>query len=647
MRTLSLLLVLLALSLAAFGQQAAPRRQQGRQEFEAHNYKAAAEFYRAAVAAEPDNAEALAGLIDSLEAMGQWRDSLPSLEHLAVLQPTDARRMHQLGQWRSWSGDGRGVEALAQACSMDKSNPQYCTDYAEVLAWRTETRGQAISQLRVVLATLPGYVPAMARLAEILSWSKDSRVEAAGLFEAALKLDPKNVHLLDTYAEMLTYDRSQRPHTLSLYARALSIDAADARALTGKAQLLAWTGHSADAMELYDRVLSADPGNIAALRGKGQILNWRGNYADAYVLLRRAQSYAPEDRLVSAELARTQLGMHHYEEAQRIIDSIPTAENLDGVRGELERAVGPWVETGVDFRRNADNLNYDRAAVAVSTLVGPQNRLVFRYTPTHYSIGGSNFNSNNYGAQLESQLSDKLSLTTVAAADTYPGIPSEITGGMEARYRIHSSAGIQAGFNRAPIDDTQLSLRGVETAGGLTGQVTSNLLNLGADYRNRKHAFDGSIHYTDGVYLGSGLDSNRRWAVDGNFGKAVSGNPYIRLAYGFAYAQFQYDADAPAPLPNQSGGYFSPTRYLLNYAGVTVSHKFSRRFELEATATAGAQNLENSTSSFGDAAFAGSFTGRLLWRPTARDEVRVRYDYLNVFNAFHRHLPGISWRHYF
>jgi len=110
MRKFSILLVLLGLTLAAFGQL-----QQARQQFEAHNYNAAAELYRSAAAAEPDNAEALAGLVDSLEALGQWRSALPALEHLTALQPANARRIHQLGRWRSWAGDARAADSLGQA----------------------------------------------------------------------------------------------------------------------------------------------------------------------------------------------------------------------------------------------------------------------------------------------------------------------------------------------------------------------------------------------------------------------------------------------------------------------------------------------------------------------------------------------------
>jgi tetratricopeptide (TPR) repeat protein len=646
MRTPTLLILPFALVLAAFG-QSSPSLQQARSQFDDRNYKEAAGLYRSAVTAEPDNEEALSGLVDSLEALGDWRGALPALEHLVTLEPSNARRIDQLGRFQSWAGDSRAVETLSRACSMDKSKPQYCTDYAGVLVWNPETRPQAIAQLRSVLAASPNYVPAIARLAEALSWDKSTRGEAAKLFQAGLNVEPQNLDLLNSYAEMLSYDRAQRELALSMYTHVLSIDPDNQRALTGKAQLLAWSGHSAEAMDVYDRLLSVNPENVAALRGKAQILNWRGHYADAYDLLERARTYAPADPQIAAELARAQLGMQRYRDAQQIVSTLPRLSDFDDVRGELARAVGRWTETGVAFRRNGNNLNYDQATVASSTMVGSANRLLLQFAPGLYSSGPTNFSSNDYAAQFDSRIGDRLSLQTAAASETYPGISPEFTGGMQARVRLNSSMDLQTGFHRSAVDDTLLSLRGVETPGGLTGQVTANLFNVGASFRNSRHGFDGSLTYTDGLYLGSGLDTNRRWALEGNFGKAIHGTPYLRLAYGFAYSQFQYDADAPVPLPNQSGGYFSPTRYLLNYAGLTVAHKFNRRLEIEATGTAGAQNAQTSTTAFGDAAFAGTFSGRLLWRVTPRDEIRAHYEYLNVFNAFHRHLPGISWRHYF
>lgn len=613
MRTLSLPFLLLVLFVTADAQTSVPL-ERAQREFESHDYKRSAESFRQVVSAEPDNVEALSGLIDSLEAAGEWRSAMQPLEHLVALQPANAARINELGRWETWADGNRrkALDMLSRACTLDTSNPQYCTDYASVLAWSAESRPEATALLRKTLSLFPNYVPAMLRLGEILSWSRNTRAEALELYSSALQLDRMNV-----------------------------------RAMNGKAQLLAWDGYSSEAMSLYDAAISADPDNVAALRGKAEILNWRGDYKGAQALLERARGIDRKDQRVSAELARAELGMRNYGEAQRIAASLPQEPEYSDVREQVSRAVAPWTEIGFAFRRNGNNLQYSRMQVAVSSPLGFSNRVTFHYTPTLYSVAGDDFNSNFYGAELDSKVNDRLFLVTRVEGDTYPGVDSEITGGLQARYRVSRVWQFQGGFDRSAVDDNLQSLRGTNTLGVLTGQVTSNLFNAGASFQSRRYRFDGTVTYTDGIYSGRNLDSNRRWAMDGNFGKQISGTPYLRLAYGFSYASFEYDADASSPAPRKAGGYFSPTRYLLNYGGLTLSHTFSRQLQIEATGTAGGQNVENSTSAFGNVQFASSFAGRMMWRLGAKDEVRIGYDFLNVYNSFHRHLPSVTWRHYF
>ena len=648
MKIFSIIFILFVASLLAFGQPSSPI-QQAHQEFDGGHYSNAARLFRTVVSAEPDNAEALAGLVDSLEATGEWRTAVEPLKHLVALQPNNAQRAGQLGRWISWQGGNRAaaLESLARACSLDKTNPQTCTEYADVLAWQSDTREQAIAQLRAVLATSPNYVPALKRLAEILSWKPSTRAEATKLFDAAAEIDPNDGALLVTYADALRYDHSQRKLALSLYERALRVDPKNTHAMTGDAQLLAWSGRSATAIEMYDHVLSTEPENVDALRGKAEILNWRGNYQQAYDLLERAHRDAPEDPRVSAELARTQMGLQHYGEARLMIAGLPQDDEYRVLRENASRELGGWSEAGVAFRRNGQNLSYDQLNVAVSEPLGFSNRLTFQYAPTLYSAPGDTFNSNIFGFKLDSKVSDRLAITTRGGGESYPGISPEIDGGIQLRYRMLPSFEIQTGFDRSAVDDSLLSLRGIQSANGFSGQVAANLADIATHYNNARHGYDFSLSYSDGAYTGRNLDSNRRWAVDGNLGKAVSATPYLRAAYGFSYTSFQYDAEAPTAAFNRTGGYFSPQQFLLNYGGLTVSHKFSERLQFEATGTAGVQNVGSSTSSFGNAQFAGTFSSHLLWRPSSNNELRVQYDYLNVYNAFHRHLPGITWRHYF
>lgn len=606
-----ILFILPLLLLSTTAAQQPDQLREAQQSFEHAEYRESSAQFREILSSEPDNVEALSGLVDSMEAIGEWKEVIGVLEHLVSLQPSSARRLNQLGRWESWSGKTEGLQHLRLACRLEPSHLQFCEDYAEVLSWDEGKRGYAISELRAILSTSPDFLPAITQLAEILSWDKKTRLESSHLYDRALQLKPN-----------------------------------DSRSLAGKAQLLAYSGRTTEAMDIYRRVLDQNPNDASALAGEAQLLNWTGDYARAEALLVRAQSLAPNDRHISTEMARAQLGLHNYSDARRVLDSLSPGKDLENVQQELDRNTSPWLEIGTGFRRNPNNLTYTQGTVTASETLGTRSRLMLYYTPTLYSDSEANYNANDYGGQIDGYLSDRVTFSLSAASQVFQGISPEVTGGIQGHYQGHSLQ-LNFGFDRAAVDDTLLSLRGNKTVSGLTGQVTSNLISGGVGFRNRSHGLDGSISSSTGLYTGSNLDNNRRWGVDGNLGKQVLATPYLRLQYGVSYTEFQYDARATASLPRQFGGYFSPTRYLMNYAGVTFSRSFNSHIELQAAGTAGAQNVESSTSRFGDESFAGSFMGNLLFRPSPRDEIRIRYEYLDVFNAFHRHSPSVSWRHYF
>lgn len=594
-------------------------------------------------------ADQLAAQVDALEAQGKWREAVDSLQQLIALRPNDAARLDQLGRWRSWQTGWRdeALRLLHNACEIDRKDPKYCTDYAEVLSWRSETKSAAIEQLRGVLNRSPNHIPAVILLANILSWNRDTSSDAVALIESALKVEPTDSALLTAYGDVLASNGRTRASAISAYDRALSADPKNTKALTGKAQQLAWTGHSAEAMVLYDRALSIDENNAAALRGKAEILNWRGENEHAAELLRRAHEVAPEDQSVAAELARAQLAMKQYGAARTTASTLPAESEYSQVREAVSRSLGTWTEVGVAIRRNRQNLDFERLNIAVSTPLGYDNRLTFRYTPTLYSTQADDFNSNQYGVDIDSKLSDTLRMNLSAGADSYPGISAQITGSAQFRYKPSAAWEFKVGGERSPVDESELSLRGVDVSGIETGQVAENLGNIGVSYNNVKHGFDVSVGYSDGLFTGRNLDSNRRWSIEGNAGKSLGGAPYFRIGYGMAYTSFEYDASDPLAPARHFGDYFSPQKYLLNYGSLTVSHKFSDKVEFEATGTAGAQNVGDTRSSFSEVQFASSFTGRVLWRVRPSDEIRIQYDFLNVYNAFRRNVPMFSWRHYF
>jgi tetratricopeptide (TPR) repeat protein len=622
---------------------------QARAAADTRNYVQATQLYRQVLASEPDNTQALGGLSDSLESSGGWHEALPLLEHLLTLEPNNAVRLAQLGRMRSWQKGQRqaALDLSKRACDLNKTHLDYCIQYADVLSWNNQGREESVRVLRAIVATNPGYIPAVAKLAEVLSWNRETRPEALQLFENAVNRDPDNSNLLASYGEVLTYQGGSRSTAMSCFNHAIKLDPSNLRAMNGKAQLLAWEGRSDEALALYEKALVADPANVFALRGKAEILNWRGDYQEAGDLLAHARELAPDDPRVVAEIARTEIGRTHFGEARQTLSLLPFDPEFRDIRGEVARALGTYVEFGFTSRFNQQNLNYQQPQVAVSTPLGLSNRLTFSFRPTLYQPRTPDFNGNTYGVQLDSRISENAGLTTHFSVDTYPGFSTGFNGGAQFRVKVRPSLEVQAGFERAPVDDSVESLRGFYLGGVEQGQVRANLGNLGFSYNNSPHHFDIWATYGDGVFTGNNLDSNRRWGFDGQFGKALRGGaPYIRLAYGVSYAQFQYDADIPS-VPNRYGGYFSPQQFLLNYGALTVNHKFGTRVELQATGTLGVQNVAATFSNFGNAQFASSFRSRVLWRITDKNELRFGYDFLNVYNAVDRSLPSISWRHYF
>jgi tetratricopeptide (TPR) repeat protein len=557
--------------------------ERARAEAAAGKFARAEEDYRAVLQGDPGNTEALGGLAEALEAAGHWRDAMPFLSHLIEIQPNNSSRLLQLARMKSW---------------------------------QTETRSEALT-----------------------------------LFTRALREDPKNEEILVSYAEVLSWSRTTRPQAQSFYEQALRQNPRNLRALDGKAQLLAWGGESDQALGLYEEALSADPLNVDALRGKAEILNWRGRHEEARELVARARRIAPGDERTITELARADYGLHRYEEARQEMAQVgtPGPETQDLQRG-ISQALGTYVELGYGLRRNRRRLDYDQMEALVSTRLGASNRIGLLYQPTFFRTQQQDFHSNYFAVMLDSEPSEKLNTHAELDGEQYFGAPAQADGTLDLRYRVRPSFQFEAKAQREIADDSLLSTRGELVGGLFLGQVRSNLAMVGGSYSNREKNYDVSLAYTDGAYTGRNLASNRRWSLDANIGKSLhSYHPYLRIAYAMTYLSFDHDSDfQPGAAPSRvTGGYFSPSRYLSNSAQVFVSHNLGRRVRWDAGGTLGVQNSETTFSSFSKAQFASTFSAHLIWTVNPKNEFRTGYDFLDVYNAFHRHLFRVSWRHYF
>lgn len=582
------------------------------------HYDEASRLFKQVLAASPDNTDALGGLTDSLVATGHWRDAVPALQHLDQLQPGNAARIFQLGQMQSWLGQrAQALELLKRATDLDSANVQYQEYYAEVLSWNDATRPQAVE-----------------------------------IFRAVLTAHPNDENALLSYAEILSWNGATRSQALESYRKVLAQDPGNARALTGEAQLLSWSGQSAQAMEIYRKVLAADPNNVAALRGEGEILNWRGKHREALDTLEQAHGLAPDDSATMLDLAQTEYDLGDYADARTYLQQvkgIDTPEYQD-LQHNVDHALGSYFELGYVGRRDGEILDYDSAQALVSTPLGLSNRLTVQYQPYRFDSMRI-FSSNYYDVALDSRPSENVTTHFDVGARTYPGVSSQIEGGFDATFKVNPSFQIRTTAERRWDDESLVSTLGAETGGVFVGEVQTNLASIGGSYSNSAHHYDMSLTYTDGAYTGENLASNRRWSVDGNFGKSIRGDhPYIRVAYGFTYLSFDHDAEfypGSGEPPRVTGGYYSPTEFLLNYAQITFSGNFGRHAKWDFGGTSGAQNAQTTYTSFSDVQFASTASAHLTWNMTGSDDLRLGYDYLNTFNAFHRHLFFVTWRHYF
>jgi tetratricopeptide (TPR) repeat protein len=511
----------------------------------------------------------------------------------------------------------------------------------------------AIADYRQALQRDPNHLESIESLAPMLSWNSATRPEAASLFERGLRVSPNDLNLIIPYAEMLSWDSVTRPEALRYYKKVLAQDPHNAQALAGEAQMLSWTGESAQALDLYSQILAQDPHNAVALRGKAQILGWRGDHRDALALAQQAHAQDPNDSATTLELAQAEYDMGHYAAASADLDQVKGIDTPDytDLKRNVDHALGPYFELGYALRRDGMRLDYDSVYALISTPLGSQNRLSAMYQPFRYRTDEGDFNSNYYALMLDSQPSDTIATHAQFAARTYPGVPSQYEGTFNAAFALRPSLKLQVGFDRESDQETLVSTLGADEDGVFVGQVETNLGSVGLDYSNAQHHYDASLTYTDGVYTGENLASNRRWSFDGNIGKSIRGDrPYIRIAYGFTYLSFDHDAEfepgSGAP-PRVTGGYYSPTEYLLNYGQLTVAGNFGRHAKWDFGGFAGAQNAQTTFTSFSTPQFASTFSTHLTWSMSTNNDLRLGYDYLNVFNQFHRNLFLVSWRHYF
>ena len=259
---------------------------------------------------------------------GDTATALPLyLERLAA-DSGDRVATQRVALIRGWQGEyAEGLSLLGRWLERYPDDQEARLTRARLLAWSGDV-GDAIEEVRAVLALTPDHPGAAEALALFTEWARDARnpviriadpsaisnIEESdrgrrpagddtsrAAYEALLARDPGNIDarlgLAASLAATGAYDAA-----LVEYERILSARPTDGRALVGMSRTLAWAGRLAEAEDVARSALRTDSTNVAAWGVLGRVLYWQGRNGAARDVLEEAAELAPTDPEIQDQL---------------------------------------------------------------------------------------------------------------------------------------------------------------------------------------------------------------------------------------------------------------------------------------------------------------------------------------------------------
>jgi tetratricopeptide (TPR) repeat protein len=583
-----------------------------RELWESGEFREAAATWRRVLEQWPNDRSALEGLVDALEASGQWREAMAPLDRIIGLGQASPLRLRQRGLYAAWSGD-----------------------HTHAVIW-----------LRQAVARSPHNSETLGALAEVLSWNRSTRKEADRIFRSALAGDPDNPDLLLPYGDLLSWTPNTRDSAASVYRRVLVLNPGNVRARIGIANLQTWSGNPATSLQIYDSILAVSPTYSAALRGRGAALNQLGRYRLAEQALQMASGTTPGDVWINAELARAEMGRRDFGAARPYLTELPQPE-FRAVRDSLFRATASAVEVNGLARRREGQLDLERVSTRATGAVGSLKPFI-EYEHSRLSDATGSLNTDGYGVGLRFERRNVAAF----AAGRLRSIESLGNRQWDARFALGWMPvdGVRTliGASRSAVDETRRAIQGTDDGGELRGAVNANLGYLTIALEKLPGRLDAEGTVIAGRYTGMGLATNTRYGLDARLGMMVrSTQPWIRLGTGLVATRFGYNADLDlATDPAHRGGYFSPADYWRHEGILQAEQRFGSRVRWNLDGRLGREWVRqfrgNGTSSRTTAAIFSSLSFRL----TTGLDLETRFLYLNAFDAFRMKELGVTLKVY-
>ena len=296
--------------------------EQGLQNHQAGNLKQAEDFYRRALAIDPENLDGLNLLSIIANEFGNTAEAIELLERAVRADPGNADFSNNLGQL--YKNAGRLPEAAEAYGMAIKARPDFADAHSNLgnaLSAAGDTEN-AQNHYREALRIDPNNARAQYNLATSLSGRGD-HTEAIEGFRSVLALAPDYPEALNNLAFSLL-EQGAIDEASDHLKRALEINPEFAAAHANVGNLFAKLSDWKNSFEHYSEATTLEPSRAEAWTGLGNAQENLGHAEDALKSYRRAVDADPEDGTALSGLCVKLMGACAWEEMT------PALERLDG-----------------------------------------------------------------------------------------------------------------------------------------------------------------------------------------------------------------------------------------------------------------------------------------------------------------------------
>ncbi len=261
------------------------------------NNEQAAQYFRQAIQASPENADAWSGLGTALCRMGEVNEGLTAFEKACNLAPQTSETYLIIGtchERRGKDGTDDAIAAYRKAVHLDRQN-QSAWNQLGTLYQRLGHYNEAASAFEQAIAAAPKFFPAYNNLGTVML-SQGRYAQAIGYYQKSIRLNPDLVGL-SIYHNLgiafLYYGDLERAEAAFIMETTINPDDPDAR--LNLANIHTLNRRYNEAIAEYYRVLSINPLSREALLDLGIVFLLSKKPGSAQRPLSQLLEFYPED----------------------------------------------------------------------------------------------------------------------------------------------------------------------------------------------------------------------------------------------------------------------------------------------------------------------------------------------------------------